>query len=66
MIEKYIAASEKADWDQVVLNGGPPCFHLEGNGHFCLRAKRWDGHWNKRFHPYVPLVDLLKLIAKEC
>jgi hypothetical protein len=41
---EIIAAAEQADWQQVVLNGGPPCFHIEDNGRFCLRAQRWDGH----------------------
>ena len=36
-------AAENMDWQQVVLNGGPPCFHLE-DGRFCGRAQRWDGH----------------------
>jgi len=37
-------AAENADWGQVVLNGGPPCFHLCEGGTFCLRAERWAGH----------------------
>jgi hypothetical protein len=36
-------AATNADWLQVILNGGPPCFHLEGE-RFCLRAQRWAGH----------------------
>jgi len=32
-------AAERADWMQVVLNQGPPCFCVEDNGHFCLRAE---------------------------
>ena len=51
-----INAAEKADWQQVVLNGGPPCFHLEGD-QFCLRAQRWQGHGT--FHPFVPLSELI-------
>ena len=31
------------DWQQVVLNGGPPCFRIEGEK-FCGRAERWQGH----------------------
>ncbi len=48
-----------ADWQQVVLNGGPPCFHLDGMT-FCLRAERWQGHGIEDFHKFVPLHDLLK------
>jgi hypothetical protein len=37
------------DWEQVRLNGGPPCFALPGdtfNGRpkYCGRAERWPGH----------------------
>ena len=46
------------DWQQVVLNGGPPCFFVEG-GHYCGRAERWPGHGNQAFHNYVSLDDLL-------
>jgi hypothetical protein len=46
---KLLHAADYADWQQVVLNGGPPCFHLDelgasGQGKFCMRAKRWAGH----------------------
>lgn len=44
------------DWQQVVLNGGPPCFFIE-NGRFCLAAKRWAGHGS--YHQYVSLADLI-------
>lgn len=50
-------AAEVADWQQVVLNGGPPCFHIEEAGDFCLRAKRWDGHGSS--HPYTTLAAAL-------
>jgi hypothetical protein len=46
------------DWGQVVANGGPPCFYIE-DGHFCFRAKRWDGHRAIGFHKYLSLEDLL-------
>lgn len=49
---QLIAASESADWQQVVMNGGPPCFHLEDN-RFCLRAERWGGHGI--YHKFTPL-----------
>lgn len=38
------------DWEQVRLNGGPPCFALigevtpDGAPRYCGRAQRWDGH----------------------
>jgi hypothetical protein len=52
-------AAQEADWQQVALNGGPPCFHLEGNvvPRLCLRARRWAGHDTD--HTYVSLGDLL-------
>ncbi len=34
-------ACANVDWLQVVCNGGPPCFHVEEDGRFCFRAKRW-------------------------
>ena len=58
MTGDLIAAARNADWAQVLANGGPPCFHFE-NGHFCLRAHRWDGHVTPGFHPFVSLADLL-------
>lgn len=55
------------DWDQVVANGGPPCFHVERNTpderpRYCARAERWQGHGVTGFHPYVSLDDLLGLL----
>ena len=50
------------DWGQVIANGGPPCFHLEG-GKFCLRAERWPGHQGFH-HAYVSLADLFATLAK--
>jgi hypothetical protein len=52
-------AAEQMDWQQVVLNGGPPCFHLEDN-RFCGRAKRWAGH--EDMHNFVSLAELLRKI----
>lgn len=57
---KRIRAAEYADWTQIVLNGGPPCFHLEHDGRFCFRAERWDGHKNGLHHSFVSLADLLR------
>lgn len=59
--EQAIQAAELADWRKVVLNGGPPCFHLEEDGTFCLRAKQWDGHDD--LHRYVSLASLLRDVA---
>jgi len=55
-------ALENIDWEQVVFNGGPPCFHLEGNK-FCLRAERWAGH--EVMHAYKPLAELIKDVRNE-
>lgn len=55
-------AAEQADWTQVVLNGGPPCFHLEGD-RFCLRAERWPGHGDD--HEFVSLAAILSAPASE-
>ncbi len=55
-------AAQLADWQQVVLNGGPPCFHFEANrGLFCLRSERWAGHGeaDDMTHKFVTLADLL-------
>jgi len=49
-------AASVADWQQVQLNGGPPCFHIE-DGRFCLRAQWWEGH--KYFHAAVTLADAI-------
>jgi hypothetical protein len=62
-IKQILKAAEGMDWMQVVLNGGPPCFHLE-NGRFCGRAERWFGHDNPAMdHEYVSLAALLNDLA---
>lgn len=53
-----IKAAEEMDWQQVVLNGGPPCFHLCEDGRFCGRAKRWAGH--EDMHEFVSLSQLIE------
>jgi hypothetical protein len=62
-LRAQIEAAKHADWQQVVLNGGPPCFCLL-DGRFCLRAERWDGHrdgdWP--YHKFVSLADVLSLL----
>lgn len=52
-------AAEHMDWTQVVLNGGPPCFHVCDDQHFCGRAERWDGHGEPEFHDFISLADLI-------
>lgn len=63
---RLLKAAKDADWMQVVLNQGPPCFHLE-DGRFCLRAERWDGHktigGSGPIHEYVSLENLLRAVA---
>ncbi len=56
-----VTAAQNADWQQVALNGGPPCFHLAGEK-FCLAAQRWAGH--PEHHAFVSLVDLLERLPK--
>lgn len=61
-VSKLIRAAKNADWRQVVMNGGPPCFHRHpDDDQFCLRTQRWDGH--PSFHRFVPLDDLLLSMA---
>lgn len=52
-----IAAATAMDWQQVVGNGGPPCFHLEESGHFCGRAQRWH---DEHTHPFRPMERMLR------
>lgn len=54
-------AARAVDWQQVVLNGGPPCFAVEHGPRFCLRAERWMGH-KQGFvgtHSFISLETLL-------
>ena len=61
-----VTAAEAMDWQQVVLNGGPPCFHIDDDGGFCGRAKGWEGHGMKEtFHPFVSLADLLRTALRQ-
>lgn len=55
----------RMDWQQVVLNGGPPCFHMdhESPDRYCGRAQRWNGHDHD--HKFVSLDDLLTTARKE-
>jgi hypothetical protein len=59
---RALRAAEQMDWVQVVLNGGPPCFHMDaGDSRFCGRAERWAGHGD--LHAFVSLADLLRTIT---
>lgn len=61
---KLLEAARNMDWQQVVLNGGPPCFHLGKDGRFCGRAQRWHDEIAERVcHRYVPLEELLMQMA---
>lgn len=55
----------RMDWQQVVLNGGPPCFAVldDEDGYYCGRAERWDGHDGE--HEFVSLNTLLDRAAAE-
>src|ERR1035437_1917446 len=57
-----INAAEKMDWQQVIFNGGPPCFHMDAaNGGFCGRAERWPGHGRSgMIHKFVSLANLFR------
>jgi len=59
---ELIKAAENMDWQQVVGNGGPPCFRLCEDGNFCGRAQRWDGHrrGDSPNHEFLSLADLLR------
>lgn len=61
-IEALKAACEQPDWEMILRNGGPPCFHVsiepgESDPRFCLRAERWAGHGDA--HPFVSLFALV-------
>src|ERR1700679_308306 len=60
-MEDIRKAADTADWRQIILNGGPPCFHLDHDGAFCLRAKRWVGHGPA--HKFISLRDLIDSLA---
>lgn len=63
---RIMNAAQCVDWQQLVANGGPPCFHVvtldNGKHAFCMRAKKWGGHRNDDSptdHDYVSLENLL-------
>ena len=53
------------DWQQAVLNSGPPCFFIAEDGRYCGRAERWQGHHvapkhtSHVFHKFVSLDSLI-------
>lgn len=61
-MQLLLRAAQNMDWTQIVLNGGPPCFHLEGDK-FCGRAERWDGH--DCHHKFISLENLLEKVFKK-
>lgn len=67
--KELLEAARHADWLQVAMNQGPPCFHLEDDGYFCFRAKRWDGHHSFEgsipCHEYISLENLLQKITEQ-
>lgn len=67
MNKAILKAAENMDWMQVVLNQGPPCFHLQEDGRFCGRAERWAGHHppGRVIHKYVSLADMLKSVSQK-
>ncbi|MDB5490463.1 MAG: hypothetical protein JWO78_312 [Micavibrio sp.] len=50
------------DWGQVIANGGPPCFHLDGDK-LCFRAKRWPGHDGGSMHQFVSLHEFIEELS---
>lgn len=58
-----LKASKNPDWQQVVLNQGPPCFHVEDDKRFCFRAYRWPGH--NEVHKFISFNDLLVALAEK-
>lgn len=59
---RVIALAKKADWGQVVANGGPPCFRYDSDRDtFCLRAQCWAGH--DVMHKFFTLDALLHRVA---
>ena len=62
-------AAREMNWQQVALNGGPPCFFREEDGRFCGRAERWGGHESSTLlaldHRFTSLYDLLREQRRE-
>lgn len=66
MKDPIIEAAQRMDWMQPVLNGSPPCFHIQEDGRFCGRADRWAGHvGNHSFHEFVSFEEFIEKIRVE-
>ena len=63
-----ITETPQMDWQQVALNGGPPCFAVNTPNdlpnRYCGRAEQWEGHGS--IHDYVSLDDLLNAERERC
>lgn len=68
-VGELVERLKKLDWGQVVMNGGPPCFHQEEDGYddFCLRAERWAGHerGGRDAHKFLSLADFVAALASQ-
>jgi hypothetical protein len=58
ILRRLIYAAARADWEQVELNGGQPCFALMRDDQFCLRSEQWVGHGSD--HEFVSLAQALQ------
>lgn len=61
--EQKLAAAKHLEWS------GSTCFHMQPDGTFCGKAKRWEGHNRdgkySTLHKYVSLADLLTQVKLE-
>jgi hypothetical protein len=64
LLYEAITRDAGMDWEQVRLNGGPPCFHREDNGTLCGRAERWFGHDGDP-HKFTSLAEYRSLVERE-
>jgi hypothetical protein len=63
---KLLDAARGMDWQQAGFYGHSPCFHMEADGRFCARERRWVGHLIAfGSHDFVSLYDLLQEEVKE-
>ena len=65
-VTAFVLACRRMDWAQVRLHGGEPCFHIESDGRFCGRARRWDGHSPHSFHAFVTLAAAAAAAVVAC
>lgn len=59
-IDQLRAAMRGMDWDQIISNGGPPCFRIQRDGRFCGRALRWHGDDTHCFYPFEVVLKMAK------